>query len=316
MSVAVPPVVLTIRPLARTAVHVVLVDTLVVGRDCDGFLLADAQVSRRHVEFSRIGDRVLVTDLQSANGMLLNGDRAAGEVEVSDGDVVTIGTTDIVVGSLRHTFVAHGDSVAVDRPKTSVELLAEEVEPGAVARELRSEGTFTIVFSDIKGSTAYATNVGDQAWMAILDRHNEIVRSALADASGREVKSQGDGFMLSFDSARRAVEFAIAVQRQLERERSENPTWDVRVRIGVHSGEAIATSDGDLFGRHVIIAARVADKADGGEIFATSLVREICSGREGFAFGEGTTVSLKGIGDQVIHRVDWKASSPPRTASK
>lgn len=103
----------------------------------------------------------------------------------------------------------------------------------------------------------------------------------------------------------RSVEFAIAVQRELERERAANPAWTVHVRIGIHSGEAIATSDGDLFGRHVIIAARVADKADGGEILVTSLVCELSRGRDEFVFGPAVVKSLKGIGDQVVHDVDW-----------
>ncbi len=305
MTAGSSPVVLTIRQVARADLHVVLVDRVVVGRDCDGVLVADSQVSRRHAEFRRLEDRITVADLDSANGTRCNGMPISGEVDIEMGDVVGFGTTEITVGATLGDFVRPAAGVTSDRPKTSVELLAEEIEPEVVASTMRSEGTFTIVFSDIEGSTAYATRVGDAAWMEVLDRHNEIVRTRLDAAGGREVKSQGDGFMLSFGSARRAVEFAIAVQRELESERSANPTWTVHVRIGIHSGEAIATADGDLFGRHVIIAARVADKADGGEILVTSLVCEIASGRDEFAFGPAVVKSLKGIGDQVVHDVDW-----------
>src|SRR5205807_2572845 len=94
-----------------------------------------------------------------------------------------------------------------------------------VARSLRDtsqllaphdyEGTITIVFSDIESSTERATSMGDTAWMRVLNRHNEIVRNNLKRWSGHEVKNQGDGFMLTFPGARRALLCMIAVQQQL-----------------------------------------------------------------------------------------------------
>lgn len=300
------PIVLTIRQAARRDLQVVLVDRLSVGRDCDGVLLADPQASRRHAEFRRRDGRVFVADLGSSNGTTHDGRGVSGEVEVGVGDVVRIGGTEITVGSPL-SGIDPTERVR-ERPgsKTTVELLADEIAPAVLALELRSEGTFTIVFSDIENSTAYAASVGDERWLAILDRHNDIVRRELALAGGREVKSQGDGFMMSFDSARRAVDFAIGVQRALERARQQDPQWSINVRIGIHSGEAIATEDGDLFGRHVIIASRVADQAAGGEILASSLVRELAVGRHEFEFADGRVVSLKGIGDQVVHEINWR----------
>ena len=308
MTAGASPVVLTIRQIARADLHVLLVGRVEIGRDCDGVIVADPQASRRHAEFRLVDGRVRVVDFDSANGTRRNGRRIEGTAGLEVGDVVGIGTTEIMVGSHLGDIDVVAEDRSVDRPKTSVELLAEEIEPHAVASAVRSEGTFTIAFSDIEGSTAYATSVGDAAWMDVLDRHNEIIRGQLRSAGGREVKSVGDGFMLSFDSARRSVEFAIAVQRELERERAANPAWTVHVRIGIHSGEAIATSDGDLFGRHVIIAARVADKANGGEILVTSLVRELTTGRDEFTFGPASVTPLKGIGDQVVHDVKWVAT--------
>jgi class 3 adenylate cyclase len=174
----------------------------------------------------------------------------------------------------------------------------------------RRTGTFTIVFSDIEDSTRHATQVGDDAWMKVLDRHESLIRKAADEYGGRIVKNQGDGFMLTFESARRAVAFSVVVQQRLHAERIADPTWNVCVRVGLHAGEAIATADGDLFGRHVIVASRIADQAEGGEIVASAIVRELTPGSIEFEFDDGQSVALKGIGEQVIHRIAWRTGTP------
>ena len=101
------------------------------------------------------------------------------------------------------------------------------------------------------------------------------------------MKSQGDGFMVSFKSARAAVLAAVAIQQTMTVTRERGcPRETVRVRLGIHTGEAISASDGDLFGRHVVVAARIADAAVGGEILVSSLVREIALGRGDLVFGD------------------------------
>ena len=77
------------------------------------------------------------------------------------------------------------------------------------------------------------------------------------------------------------------------------------MRLGIHSGEAISASDGDLFGRHVVLATRIADAALGGEILVSSLVREISLGRGDLVFGPARPVQLKGLGEHVVHDVVW-----------
>jgi class 3 adenylate cyclase len=312
--------ILAVQQLGRQPIHVLLVTQLVVGRDCEGFLLADAQASRRHAEFRLIDGRVTVTDLGSSNGTLCNGQRITAETTLRSGDVVVVGSSEIVVGAtLTAQFASRTppsralttEIQQADRPKSSIMRLTDSVQEDRAAAQavnVRGEGTFTIVFSDIEGSTARSTSEGDHAWMQILDVHNTIVRAQVAEHQGREVKSMGDGFMLSFDSARRAVAFAIGVQRELEQRRSTDPSWDVHVRIGIHSGEAITTADGDLFGRHVNMAARIADFANGGEILVSNIVRELTAGRVELAYESTRTVSLKGIGDQLIHQLTWRSN--------
>ena len=85
--------------------------------------------------------------------------------------------------------------------------------------------------------------------------------------------------MLSFSSARSAVQCMSEVQRALEAHARSNPADAIHIRVGLHTGEVILGDDGDLFGKHVVLAARIANEAKGGEILVSSLVREIVDAR-------------------------------------
>jgi class 3 adenylate cyclase len=127
----------------------------------------------------------------------------------------------------------------------------------------------------------------------------------LARHGGTEVKSQGDGFMLTFSSARRAVSFMVETQRALHVD--QIGLRGLRIRIGAHTGEALETADGDLFGRAVIMAARVGAAAAGGEVLVSSLVREIVESWGDITFADERLVELKGLGGRhVLHPVVWQ----------
>lgn len=158
-------------------------------------------------------------------------------------------------------------------------------------------GTVTLLFSDIEGSTQLTEALGDREWMRLLREHNELVRAQLAAHHGFEVKAQGDGFMLAFASARDALNCAIGIQRALA-EREGGP--ELRVRIGLHTGETIKEAD-DFFGKAVILAARIAGEARGSEILASSLVRELVEHTGEFAFEDPTDTELKGLSG--MHRL-------------
>ncbi|MEM9610938.1 MAG: adenylate/guanylate cyclase domain-containing protein, partial [Actinomycetota bacterium] len=166
-------------------------------------------------------------------------------------------------------------------------------------------GTVTIVFSDIESSTALAVAHGDNEWFDILAEHDRLVNREVADHGGTIVKHQGDGFMLTFPSARRAVLCMMAIQRDLADWAEREPDRAVRVRMGAHTGEAI-DEGGDLFGRHVILAARIGNEAEGGQILVSSMVHDLIASRRDIALGPGVAVELKGLdGAHHVHAVAW-----------
>jgi class 3 adenylate cyclase len=112
--------------------------------------------------------------------------------------------------------------------------------------------------------------------------------------------------MLTFASARRAVQAMSAVQRELARTPMRLRTNELRIRVGMHTGEVIVDDDGDVFGHHVHLAARVAGSAVGGEIVVSALTRAILENRNDITFGEARDVEFKGIaGRQLIYPVRW-----------
>ena len=165
-------------------------------------------------------------------------------------------------------------------------------------------GTVTILFTDIEGSTQLTERLGDQEWMLVLAAHNAIVREHASAHGGYEVKSQGDGFMLAFASASDAIRCAIGIQRALAG-RDDGPA-ELRVRIGLHTGEPVRDAD-DFYGKAVILAARIAGEARGSEILVSSLVRELTESAGEFRFETATDAELKGLaGMYRLSAVRWQ----------
>jgi len=164
--------------------------------------------------------------------------------------------------------------------------------------------TRTFMFTDIVTSTDLIGVVGDEVWAELLAWHNRELRSSFAIHRGEEVKSTGDGFFVTFDTARDAIECAVDIQQRLVRHRREHG-FAPSVRIGMHA--AGATRDGrDYGGRGVHIAARVGGAASGEEILVTSEVLERAGGTR-FKVSEPRMLTLKGVREPVEVRViDWR----------
>jgi class 3 adenylate cyclase len=203
-----------------------------------------------------------------------------------------------------------GDTGALSRAID--EFLSEGEEATALAPA--PSGLVTILFTDIEGSTTLTQRLGDAKAQEVLRTHNAIVREALKAHGGTEVKTMGDGFMACFSSATGALECAIAMQRAFaqhnaallrQAQDAHTEPVEVRIRIGLNAGEPIAEEE-DLFGTAVIVAARIAAKAEGGEVLASDVVRQLVAGK-GFLFSDRGDMVLRGFEDPVrLYEVRWR----------
>lgn len=158
------------------------------------------------------------------------------------------------------------------------------------------DGRVTLFFSDIEDSTTHNHRLGDSTWVKVLSAHDGLVRARVDTYRGQVVKSAGDGFMVAFRDAEAACRAAVGIQKDLRR--TLDPMLrlvaPVRVRIGVHTGRVVSR-DGDYFGRNVAIAARIGDLATGGEVLASSAVRDALDVDAAVVLEEHGEVELKGF---------------------
>lgn len=204
--------------------------------------------------------------------------------------------------------------------RSSIDDLARwaDVERPDLVRIAAADGSVAILFSDIEGSTALNTELGDRGWVALLAKHDAVLHRAVRHHGGHVVKTQGDGFMVAFPDATHAVDAAREIQRRITRVRPGSKLADVAVRIGIHCGSTVHR-DGDLFGRNVAYAARVAAQAAGGEVLVSDAVLEslVADAPDSPTSEPGLLpvdvldtreVELKGIpGTQQVHAIDWDA---------
>ena len=166
-----------------------------------------------------------------------------------------------------------------------------------------------ILFTDVEGSTAMRTTLGDDAAHNLFSAHDEVLRAQIAWHNGWSVQVTGDSFMAAFDSVRAAVSCAVGIQQTLE----GSP---VRVRIGLNAGEA-TERNGDVSGEVVNAAARVMARAQGGEILAADVVRQLAGTMVGITFRDRGHFVLKGFPDQrQLYEVGWRKETPAATVTR
>ncbi|HTK15362.1 MAG TPA: AAA family ATPase, partial [Acidimicrobiia bacterium] len=148
----------------------------------------------------------------------------------------------------------------------------------------------TVVFVDVEGSTELLTRLGDRAGLDAIDRVLSEVRERIEAYEGREVKSLGDGSMLVFPSPRQAITFAVAVQRALVGRRP-------LLRVGINTGE-VTGSGADPVGEAVSAAARIGDRAEGGEVLVSEVVRQLVGTMPGLRFSDRGRHRLRGFAER------------------
>jgi class 3 adenylate cyclase len=165
----------------------------------------------------------------------------------------------------------------------------EEFVTGARAAHESDSLLATVLFTDIVGSTERAAQIGDSAWRAVLQKHDELVRAQLIAHEGQEIKHLGDGFLAIFDRPARAVRCATRIA-------AEASEIGIGIRAGLHTGEC-ERRGGDVAGLAVHIGARVGALAGPGEVLVSGTVRDLVLG-SGIKFAERGLHTLKGVPGQ------------------
>lgn len=174
-------------------------------------------------------------------------------------------------------------------------------------------GTVTFLFSDIEGSTRLLEQLGDR-YQAVDRDHRRILRELLGEAGGQEIDNQGDAFFFSFPRAKDAVAGAVAAQRQLA-----GHAWpegvDVKIRMGLHTGEPTVGEEGYL-GMDVVRAARICSAGHGGQILLSETTRALLGNNvpDGVSIRDLGQAHLKDIQHERIYELalaDQPAEFPP-----
>jgi len=171
-----------------------------------------------------------------------------------------------------------------------------------------------LFYSDVSGFTEMTERLGDRAAFDVMRSHFGLLRNLAARHGGREVEIRGDACLLAFESPDACIACAIDVHRALAEQRRATPGRAVAVRIGLHAGRPIA-HDGGLFGRDVILAARLADVCPTNAILASrSFRRRLADPRR---IGRERRVRLKGMREPAaVARIYWGARPDRPSAAR
>ncbi|MGA8923793.1 MAG: adenylate/guanylate cyclase domain-containing protein, partial [Candidatus Dormiibacterota bacterium] len=188
------------------------------------------------------------------------------------------------------------------QPVSSTTPLTPETIIGSLAVG-QTEGTVTIMFTDVEESTRLMSTRGFTESHEIMKAYATIVGEKVSEHAGRRVKGLGDRVMVTFGSARPAVECALDIQQAMADYSKRNPERKLKIRIGLNTGEVVEEA-GDIFGAAVNVAARVAGKARGGEVLVSEVVRQLVGPVSEIKFEYRGRYKLKGFPDRWrLHQV-------------
>jgi eukaryotic-like serine/threonine-protein kinase len=173
------------------------------------------------------------------------------------------------------------------------------------------DGTVTVMFTDVEGSTTLLERLGEEDWLQLMREHNRLLRQRISAHGGEVVKSQGDGYMVIFNHASAALACAVELQ-QIVATYSVRRGMSIRVRIGLHTGKVFQEED-DFLGRTVVVAARITGRAQGGEVLVSGECRDYTGHVGRWRFGAPRHLLLRGLSSpQRVHTVFWD-EAPRRT---
>jgi len=188
---------------------------------------------------------------------------------------------------------------------TSIDVIAsalgsEQPDLGAMSSP---DGALTLLFCDIEDAQEIVGELGEERSQELLRDHRTIVERIVAHHGGTVVRSHDDGFMVAFDSAHAGLRCALDLQTSLADRTVPGGERPLRLRVGLHTGTVIMGGE-EMYGRNVVLGARIADRARGGEIMVSSAVKEYTETDPGFSFEERGEHRFKGVlGEHQVYAV-------------
>ena len=190
---------------------------------------------------------------------------------------------------------------------TSIDVIADALEPltPAVSRLSSPDGALTLMLSDIADAEALASTLGEEDWNRLVSDHHLLVGQVVAHHDGTVVKVERDGFLATFNSAHGGLHAALELQRTFASPAELPKERTLTLRIGMHSGFVISSSE-ELLGRNVVLAARIAAFAHGGQILVSSTLKEYTESDPTFEFEPLGAQHFKGVlGEHELYAVRW-----------
>jgi class 3 adenylate cyclase len=194
-------------------------------------------------------------------------------------------------------------------PSLAAVVAAADVAEFPFRGQTSPDGTVTVVFTDVEGSTAMLERLDEKRWLDVMREHNRLVRERVSAHDGVVVRSQGDGFMIIFASASGALACAVELQQVFSVYSARQADQQLRVRIGLHTGNVFQEQD-DFLGKTVVVAARITGRARGGEVLVSGTLKDYTEHVGKWRFGPPCELRLKGLtSTQRVHSVDWSAET-------
>ncbi|HTF32108.1 MAG TPA: AAA family ATPase [Myxococcota bacterium] len=154
----------------------------------------------------------------------------------------------------------------------------------------------TILFTDLVDSTGLMQRVGDERAQGLFETHHRLLSDAVSAHGGSELQWLGDGLMVAFASTADAVRCSIAMQQAA----AQQPGEPLSIRVGLNVGEVLQQKTGSgYFGTPVVLARRLCDRAEAGQILCSATVSGLLAGRAAFSFRDMGALELKGIAEKV-----------------
>lgn len=200
----------------------------------------------------------------------------------------------------RAAFAAQFDAAAADAHAPLPGLIQQWADPAARGKAER----VTFLLTDLVGSTALTSKLGNSGAQRVVRAHNSLVRQAIKDNKGKEIKHTGDGILVTFADTLNAARAAIFIQQEALTYTQENADAPVSLRVGLHFGEA-SLEDGEFYGEAVMLLDGICAAADAGQISATEAIKSRCPASM-FRFADVGLRTLKGSDiQQQIFLLEW-----------